>query len=289
LAEQALEVAVRMTADESGGLAILALGRLGLEEFDLLSDVDLIFLAPEAGLEAAHRRAARVIEVVTAYMQDGTLFAIDTRLRPGGGEGELVQSPAAVEQYFRERGSAWEAVSYLKARPVAGDCELAAQALANWRPVLAQRFGDASRLRPALREMRQRIEHEPRPGRRGVKTGKGGYYDVDFIVSSRILEHRGVDLDGLGLAEMALRLGEIGLLHPDSAHRLADGVRLLRAADHAIRIVMGKSPLTRPRAVTPPKPRMLYWSAASAAGSKHPSARPCRPRATTFARCMKRR
>lgn len=253
LADQALEQAVRIAAAgvqgqpvASPGLAILALGRLGLEEFDILSDVDLIFLAPEPELEAAHRMAARVIDVVTAYMQDGMLFAIDTRLRPGGGEGELVQSPAAVQQHFRERGSAWEAVSYLKARPVAGDRTLAADALARWRPVLEDRFGDAARLRPDLREMRQRIEAEPRPGRRGVKTGKGGYYDVDFIISSRVLEHRGINLDGMGLAEIALRLGESGLLHQDGARRLADGVTLLRAADHAIRIVMGKSPLTPP-------------------------------------------
>ena len=253
VAAQALEHAVRIAVNEAPHqssprprLAVLALGRLGLEEFDLLSDIDLIFLAPEPDLEAAHRLATRVVDVITAYMHDGMLFAIDTRLRPGGGEGELVQSPAAVEQYFRERGSAWEAASYLKARAVAGDRALAAEVRGRWRPILAERFGEAARLRPALREMRHRIEVEPRPGRRGVKTGKGGYYDVDFIVSSRMLESRWADFNGLGLAEIALRLGDAGLLPAASARRLADGVTLLRAADHAIRIVTGKSPHTPP-------------------------------------------
>ncbi|MGH9466480.1 MAG: hypothetical protein ACRD1Y_03905, partial [Terriglobales bacterium] len=92
--------------EEAGSLAILGLGRLGLRELDLASDVDVVFAASEREREAATHLAAHWIELLTAYTQAGTLYAVDARLRPGGREGELVQTPAGLRQYFAGRAGA---------------------------------------------------------------------------------------------------------------------------------------------------------------------------------------
>src|SRR5207249_9482577 len=69
----------------SNQMCVVALGRLGMREFDLASDADLVFVLPDAEspeLQFWTRVAERLVDLVTAYTGDGVLFAVDTRLRP---------------------------------------------------------------------------------------------------------------------------------------------------------------------------------------------------------------
>jgi glutamate-ammonia-ligase adenylyltransferase len=249
LAEDALECALQIASAEEAAdrpgeplpnLAVIALGRMGLHEFDVFSDLDLVFVSDQDG---AARLAARTIETLTAYTQEGMLFAVDTRLRPGGGEGELVQSVSGLANYFRERASAWEAVSYLKARGVAGDHEIAAEALRQIRPIIYRRFADPKLLKAELGAMRARIERESRSGSRDLKTGRGGYYDLDFILSSLALRRADLQLAGLTLAGIAKALASPSLGTPEldrqDASELASLAATLRAADHSLRVATG--------------------------------------------------
>src|SRR5262249_11747988 len=78
-------------------MAVMALGRLGSREFDLLSDADVIFVADEAeDAEECRRAAERVVEFLTAYTREGTVFPVDARLRPQGNAGELVTTPTRL-------------------------------------------------------------------------------------------------------------------------------------------------------------------------------------------------
>jgi glutamate-ammonia-ligase adenylyltransferase len=70
---------------------IMGMGRLGLHEFDLASDADLVFVAASEvrreELGYWTRVAEKTLEILSSYTRDGTLFAVDTRLRPRGQEG----------------------------------------------------------------------------------------------------------------------------------------------------------------------------------------------------------
>ena len=70
----------------------MALGRLGTAEFDLLSDADLLFVRDDrtGSREPATKAAEQLMEALSAYTRDGTVFPVDARLRPRGAEGELV-------------------------------------------------------------------------------------------------------------------------------------------------------------------------------------------------------
>jgi glutamate-ammonia-ligase adenylyltransferase len=79
-------------------LMVIALGRLGMREFDLASDADLVFVLPDADAGERvfwTRVAERMIDLVSAYTGDGVMFAADARLRPNGREGALVQTEGA--------------------------------------------------------------------------------------------------------------------------------------------------------------------------------------------------
>jgi len=237
IAEEVLQAALRCVPEAPASLAVLALGRLGLGELDLQSDLDLVFVAEWPEREPAARAAAKLIHVLTAYTQAGALYAVDTRLRPRGREGELVQTAASLEQHLREHADAWEGVSYLKARWAAGNARTAEVALASIRAASVARFAGKS-LGEDLRALRGRMEREGRPGRWGLKTGPGGYYDVDFLASRRWLEAGLAAPVGQGLAATVAALPEPWLPRA-VASEAAELTELLRASDHALRVATG--------------------------------------------------
>jgi glutamate-ammonia-ligase adenylyltransferase len=105
-------------------MSVIALGRLGMREFDLGSDADLVFVLPDADAPEMvfwTRVAERLVNLITAYTGEGVLFAVDERLRPNGTAGPLVQTESAVTEYFAHAAEAWEGITYMKSLAVAGD------------------------------------------------------------------------------------------------------------------------------------------------------------------------
>ena len=132
-------------------LVILALGKLGAQELNYNSDIDLMFLyAAEgetsggaAGAISNHeyfvRLAQAVLQLITETTPEGAVFRVDLRLRPQGTEGELVISVPAAVAYYRTRAREWELQSLIRARGAAGDRETARRFLKDVRPLVYQR------------------------------------------------------------------------------------------------------------------------------------------------------
>ncbi|HVW87608.1 MAG TPA: hypothetical protein VHB50_23130, partial [Bryobacteraceae bacterium] len=99
----------------SNQMVVVALGRLGMREFDLASDADLTFVIPDSDAPETlfwTGVAERLISVIGAYTGEGVVFTIDPRLRPNGREGALVQTEGAYKEYFAVHAEAWEGISY---------------------------------------------------------------------------------------------------------------------------------------------------------------------------------
>jgi len=226
-------------------LIVLGLGRLGLREFDLASDADVIFVAARGTareeIPAWTRLAEKTIEVLSSYTRDGTVFAVDTRLRPRGQEGELVVTEDELLSYVREAAHVWEALTYLKACPVAGDLELARETVASLSAALLEQFAAHPQLEAELQEMRRRLEREVFVPPSNTKTAAGGYYDIDFALSYLRLRHRLPLPAGANTAQQVAVLQSAGLLGEGDARTLTDGAAFLRSVDHAIRLVTGKA------------------------------------------------
>jgi [glutamine synthetase] adenylyltransferase / [glutamine synthetase]-adenylyl-L-tyrosine phosphorylase len=220
------------------GLAVLALGRLGSCEFDALSDADLIFVRDEAlDADTARKAAEQMVQVLSAYTRDGMVFPVDMRLRPRGGEGELVITPKELSAYFANEAQAWEALSYTKLRWVAGSGKVSEKAM-NATKELSARFQGETGFGPAVKEMRLRLDQSDREI--NFKTSRGSIYDIDFIAGYLLIKH-GIPEKRGNLRDRLWRLAEKGFLTKGDAAMLDHAGELLRTVDHVVRLVTGRS------------------------------------------------
>jgi [glutamine synthetase] adenylyltransferase / [glutamine synthetase]-adenylyl-L-tyrosine phosphorylase len=224
-------------------MMVIALGRLGMKEFDLGSDADLLFVIPDedAGQHAYWSAVAeRVIQTLSSYTGEGMMFAVDTRLRPHGREGNLVQTDAAYRAYFASHAEAWEGITYMKARGVAGNFQRATQFLHELQEVDWRRYGQSMRSKKELAEMRARLEREQGP-RNALKAGPGGYYDIDFALMYLRLKGAGIFYPVLNTPERIDVIEKMGHLDREDADFLREAATFYRAIDHGQRVMTGHS------------------------------------------------
>jgi glutamate-ammonia-ligase adenylyltransferase len=254
LADSVIAAAYRIAVREAGRPAnpeyqpfdqmmVIALGRLGMREFDLGSDADLNFVIPDA--DAAEQAywtgvAERIIRTLGSYTGEGVMFTIDTRLRPNGREGDLVQTDAAYKSYFAEGAEAWEGISYMKARAIAGNLERGTRFLHELQDVDWRRYGQSMRSRAELAAMRARLERE-QGGRHPLKAGAGGYYDIDFALMYLRLREAGVFFRVLNTPERIDVIEKMGSVPHEDAEFLRDAAAFYRALDHGQRVATGQT------------------------------------------------
>jgi glutamate-ammonia-ligase adenylyltransferase len=184
------------------------------------------------------RVAERVVDLITAYTGSGVMFAVDTRLRPNGSAGALVQSEAAYKAYFANHAEAWEGIAYMKARAVAGDLEQATKFLNELQQVDWRRYGQSGRSKKALRQMRARLEKEQAQDY-PLKSGHGGFYDIDFSLLFLRLKAGGLFYKALNTPERIDIIEATGHLERADAEFLLDAATFYRAVDHALRVYSG--------------------------------------------------
>lgn len=177
------------------------------------------------------------MHALAAYTKEGTIFAVDTRLRPRGGEGELVVTPEELERYLSDDAHAWEALTYSKLRFVAGNHELAEQMLTLVRE-RAARMAAHPLFPKAAVEMRTRQEKSNRFAK-SFKLARGGFYDIDFITCYLILKNAQITADNTD--DRLQHLKNAGLIEAAVAEELRQAALLYRSVDHAVRLVTGKA------------------------------------------------
>ena len=222
-------------------MMVISLGRLGMREFDLGSDADVNFVIPDddAGEQIYWTGVAeRIIQTLSSYTGEGVMFAIDTRLKPNGRAGDLVQTESAYKTYFAEKAEAWEGIAYMKAHALAGNLERATIFLNELQDVDWRRYGQSMRSKHELGEMRARLERE-QGVRNPLKAGIGGYYDIDFALMYLRLRGAGIFYKVLNTPERIDVIEKMGHLEPADAAFLRDAATFYRAIDHGQRISTG--------------------------------------------------
>jgi len=237
-AEEAITAAFGI-AGAPKGLAVLALGRIGSREFDLLSDADLLFVCDEKqDRRSLTKSAEQMMQALSAYTQEGMVFPVDTRLRPRGAEGELLVTPAHLGKYLASEAQPWEALMYTKLRPICGDAELGRRACAAAETVFTRFAGDAT-FAAAVRQMRQRLEDASAPDK-SIRTSPGALYDADFLSSFLLVKH-GVRPKLGTLRDRLWRCSAAGVLDKKDAAILDHAAELCRTVEHVLRLVVGRN------------------------------------------------
>ncbi len=252
LADSLVQACLVLSAKELGvdpnGLTVIGFGKLGGEELNYSSDIDLVFLTDRQPSEVVPL-AQRLIKAMQDAMAEGFLYRVDVRLRPWGRSGELVTTIPSYLEYIQSNAEMWEKQALLKARVVGGKKSVGVEFLKRAEPLIFS--GTPHDVRAAVRQAKDRIEAELR--RRGrewgeVKLGTGSIRDVEFVVQALQLVH-GVasrhvrspnTLDGL------VRLTDAGVLHADEYRRLTDGYVFLRTIEHSLQLMHNQQEHTMP-------------------------------------------
>jgi len=181
---------------QEAGLIVVAYGKFGGIELGYGSDLDLVFLHDSAGEVQQTtgprivdngvfflRLVQRLVHVLTVHSNAGRLYEVDTRLRPSGKGGLLVQSVEGFGDYQRNDAWTWEHQALLRARAVAGAPALRERFEALRRDIL--RFAvRRDTLREDVRAMRERMRAElsrSGPGQFDLKQDAGGITDIEFL------------------------------------------------------------------------------------------------------------
>lgn len=242
-------------------LLILGMGKLGGEELNFSSDIDLIFAWPEHGVTRGGRReldnaqfftrlGQRLIKVLSQPTQDGFVYRVDMRLRPFGDSGPLALSFAALEEYYQEQGRDWERYAMVKARLLGADAELWRPALHTLlRPFVFRRYIDFSVIQ-SLRNMKGMIAREVR--RRGltdnIKLGAGGIREIEFIVQvfQLIRGGREPQLQQRALLPTLEALQALHLLSEEETCALREAYLFLRRLENLLQSIRDEQTQTLP-------------------------------------------
>ena len=232
-------------------IAILGMGKLGGDELNYASDVDVVFVhgdaAGESGnsdpaqpppLELAQKVARSVITQMSQHSADGVIFKVDTDLRPEGTAGAISRTPQGFASYFEQRARPWERQAWLKARFVAGDENLAQEVLASardfvWRPDL-----DPEEIR-YIRDLKINVEDSVAASAgRDYKRGPGGIRDIEFSTQLLLLAHgRSDPMVRSPNTLLALeQLKRAGSIDSADADHLGVAYRYLRNIEHRLQL-----------------------------------------------------
>ncbi|MCJ8297531.1 MAG: bifunctional [glutamate--ammonia ligase]-adenylyl-L-tyrosine phosphorylase/[glutamate--ammonia-ligase] adenylyltransferase [Pseudomonadales bacterium] len=232
-------------------LVVLGMGKLGANELNLSSDIDLMFCYGENGETCGQKKSIdnqdffirlgkKLIQALDAPSADGFVFRVDMRLRPFGSISPLACSFNAMENYYQQHGREWERYAMIKARIVAGDSPQAQQLMLDLKPFVYRKYIDYSAFE-SLREMKAMINSEVR--RKGlannVKLGSGGIREVEFIAQAFQLIRGGRDkrLQQRELLNILPLLPEAVAMPHQVVKELTDGYIFLRNTEHAIQAI----------------------------------------------------
>ncbi len=238
---------------------VLGLGKLGGQELNYSSDVDLMFVYDDEGevfreaptekkpLRATmsnHQFFGKLAEAfsgeVSRTTEDGFLFRVDLRLRPEGDAGPLVRSLESCENYYAQWGQTWERMMLIKARHIAGDKALAAEFVEMIQP-FRYPHSISERVLREVTLVKDRIEREVVGAdelERNVKLGRGGIREIEFIIQSLQVLHAG-RLPFLQISQTLPcleKLEQYHLLAGDEMVPLAAAYRFLRDVEHRLQM-----------------------------------------------------
>lgn len=250
---------------------VFGMGKLGGQELNYSSDVDVLFVYDEEGSvfreppvkrrtpppgltshEFFNRLGGLFIEEVSRNTREGFLYRIDLRLRPEGNSGPLTRSLASYENYYAQWGQTWERLMLIKARRVAGDNNVAGEFLEMVHPFRFPRALSEGALRE-VKNLKRRIEEEVvRSGEidRNVKLGRGGIREIEFVVQSLQVLHGGRQpfLQSSQTLPCLEKLAQYNLLPEAETRRLADAYCFLRDVEHRLQMESNLQTHTIPEA-----------------------------------------
>ena len=244
--------------EKEAAFVIFGMGKLGGEELNFASDIDIIYAyesdhgsaqSPEGKEITIHEyftRLCRAInESIGAVTADDIVFRIDLRLRPEGSQGPIANSMASIERYYENWGRPWERQAWLKARPCAGDLELGKAIESALQPFIFPR-STSPRIIQDVSGLNQKIkaEFDRSTIEQGfdVKNGEGGIREIEFFVQALQLIHAGRNtaIRSKSTIEALDQLFFAGLITETEQAAITKAYHFLRHVEHVLQLQEGQ-------------------------------------------------
>jgi len=243
------------------GLFIFGMGKLGGNDLNFSSDVDLVayfdpHVLPVPDVLGKSYVCHQVLQCLTRLLgqngQSNFIWRVDWRLRPNASATSLAMSTNVAEEYYFYQASPWHRLALMKARVVAGDQALGTEFLKILTPFVWRQNLDYRAL-DELAEIKQRInlEHPALRAQRkwrepiveeiagfNVKLGSGGIREIEFIANALQLVWGGrmVELRVPNTVEGLRALANKQRIDDGDAKRLIESYQTLRSIENAIQI-----------------------------------------------------
>ena len=242
------------------GWTLLALGKLGADELNFSSDIDLIVLhdrdhAPFENPEVVQpffvTMTRDLIRLLSKATQDGIGWRVDLRLRPDPGATAVSIDVNAAIGYYESIARTWERAAFIRARPIAGDLKLGLNFLDQIKPFIWRKTLDYT----VMDDMKMMLQRPPQTkGWLGynLKTGINGIRQIEFFVHVLQLVTGGRDtklhhnnsllaLDALANASWITR---------EQSDTLGNAYHKLRRIEHRLQMIGDNQTHSLPRSET---------------------------------------
>ena len=238
------------------GCAIIALGKLGAEELNYSSDVDLLILHDLATAPLEQEQAQPfyvgltrdLVRLLSTATTDGIGWRVDLRLRPDPGATAVSIDVDAAISYYESLARTWERAAFIRARPVAGDGQIAKRFLAQIHPFIWRRTLDYT----VMDDMKAMLRRPPQSnGWLGynLKIGKNGIRQIEFFthVLQLVAGGREPGLRQHQTAPALRALAEFDWITTDQAVSLIVAYHQLRRTEHRIQMLADSQTHSLPR------------------------------------------
>ena len=261
LADRCLKAALSAASRETGAPppVLFALGKLGGEELNFSSDVDLLFLYESSDDEPdtdRHALVARLVQTFKKHLEvpseDGFGYRVDLELRPEGRGGVIANPVDAALGYYESFGADWERQMLIRLRHVAGPRPPAEAFERGIEPFVWRRSVGPEAIR-SVRAMKRRIEDDRIEAGRDLeadlKEGPGGIRDIEFLVQAFQLFFGGrqPNLRTGNVLRGLEALRQLALLPEAVTEALRDAYLWLRRAEHCVQMVEERQTQAFPR------------------------------------------
>ncbi|MDO9527315.1 MAG: glutamine-synthetase adenylyltransferase, partial [Gemmobacter sp.] len=231
------------------GAVVLGMGSLGAGRLNAESDLDLIVIYDDAGVETSDgprplasrpyyaRLTQALVTALTAQLPEGRLYEVDMRLRPSGRQGPVATSLPSFRNYQETEAWTWEHLALTRARPIAGNMDLGAEVEGFRRSLLAAK-GKGDRVIADVAEMRARLAAAKPGGGWEAKAGPGRIMEIELMAQTACLRAG----DPARRVEAQLRAGvRAGVLTKDQEDTLLSAYRLLWRVQAGARLLSAPS------------------------------------------------
>ena len=256
------DAAAAKALEETTGLIVLAMGKMGAFELNYSSDIDLIVFYDDDRFPFARngdKRMAAVdlvkdlLKLLAEPTADGYVFRVDLRLRPDAGATQIAIPTIAAELYYEGMGQNWERAAWIKARQCAGDPTAGAQFLRNMQPFIWRKNLDYAAIQD-IHSIKRQIHSHSGHGRvavagHNIKLGRGGIREIEFFAQTQQLILGGRDPS----LRTSTTLGALAALHArghisaEAEREMADAYVFLRKIEHRLQMFEDQQTHTLPK------------------------------------------